>query len=100
MGTEKGLTPGAHGICATLPAAAPAPSIALLRHMAPMLAADLEPPRHGEVNWMIGGLEAEQEQRARAVAGHCKTRLDRIDEAAVGGMQSRLAERAHAIDAE
>ncbi len=64
-----------------------------------MRAAQFKRAIHVMVNWMIGGLEAEKKQRAGAITSHRETRLARIDEAAVGRMQTRLGKRTYAIDA-
>ena len=48
---------------------------------------------------MVRGLKAEHEQRVRAVARHRERGLAGVEQAAVGGMQTRLRERAHALRA-
>jgi hypothetical protein len=103
---EEGLTPGASSVdiaARTTPGFADASVLALsavtasgvspttaIPHVPTMIPAQLERPLHGGVDGVIGGLEAEQEQRTGAVAGERQARLGGVDETAVGRVQARL----------
>ena len=80
---------------------APAPSRRRRRlvGLAAVRAAELERARELVLDGVVGGLEAEHEHRALAVAGAGLRRLERVDEPAVGGPQAGLDERAHRLGA-
>src|SRR4029077_16074952 len=76
----------------------PAPgAIGTLGDRAAVLGADRERSVDRLLDGMVGGLEAQHEQRVRSVAGHRHRRLARVDQPAVGGIQSGLADRANAL---
>ncbi len=62
-----------------------------------MLGADCQRAGHRLPHGMVGGLEAEHQQRRGAVAGHRHARFARVYQTAVGRRQTRLAECAHTL---
>ena len=67
--------------------------------LAAVRAAELERALELVLDGVVGGLEAEHEHRALAVAGAGLRRLERVDEPAVGGPQPGLDDRAHRLGA-
>ena len=67
--------------------------------LAAVRAAELERARELVLDGMVGGLEAEHEHGALAVARPALRGLQRVDEPAVGGPQTGLDHRAHRVGA-
>ena len=67
--------------------------------LAAVRAAQLERAREVVADVVVGGLEAEHEHRALAVAGAGLLRLERVDQPAVGGAQAGLHDRPHRLGA-
>ena len=62
-----------------------------------MLDTQLERTRNGLLDGMVGGLEAEHEQRVTAVAGERERSFAGVEQAAVGGVKAGLGDGAHAF---
>ena len=63
-----------------------------LRYLTAVVAAQLERARHPRVGPVVGGLEADDQDRRSAVARTRGHRLARIEQAAVGGVETRLGD--------
>ncbi len=88
---QEGVPPRAHRV--------PTGSSAALRHDSAVLGTDLQGSCQRLVHRVVGRLEAEHEQGVGAVRGHRQPGLAGIEQAAVGWMQPRLRDRAHALNA-
>ena len=51
------------------------------------------------VEWMVGRLERDEQERVALVVGAGELRLERIEQAAVGGVETRLRDRARGLGA-
>ena len=95
-GREEGVAPRAHSVAPGALAAGRRRGrarslLAPAERLAAVLRADLERALQRVIDAVVGRLEAEHEQSMLAVSSHRQPRLARVDETAVGRVQSRLA---------